>query len=55
MLEGRGIFGGGACSRFGGVWHFLLAVFCVLEGVAFLECAFSVIEGCGIFGECFGV
>ena len=22
LLEGRGIFGGGACSCFGGVWHF---------------------------------
>ena len=49
LLEGRGIFGGGACSCFGGLWHFLL-----WRGVAFLEGAFSVIEGCGIFGECFG-
>ena len=34
------------------MWHFLLAVF--LRGVAFLEGVFSVMEGCDIFGKCFG-
>ena len=46
LLEGRGIFEGGACSCFGKVWHFLVAVF--WRGVAFFAC--SVLEGYGIFG-----
>ena len=40
LLEGRGIL------------EEVLAV--VLEGCGILEGALSVMEGCGIFGECFG-
>ena len=63
---------GGHLQCFGGVWHFwrAVAVFAcsvlevldealasVFEGVAFLECACRVLDGCGIFEgclQCFG-
>ena len=56
VLEGCNILEGVAfwegVWHFGRVWHFARVLAMFWRGVAFLEGASSVLEGCGFFGGC---